>query len=61
MANSVISTKRDKWVYGRCAQMKRMTSTLAKGFVCKLGDRPVTPRSLGLGLGCPTLTQTGCM
>ena len=36
MANSVICTKCDKWVHGRCAKMKRVTSTLAKGFVCEL-------------------------
>ena len=36
MANPVIRTKCGKWVHGRCAKMKRMTSTLAKGFVCEL-------------------------
>ena len=36
MANSVMCTKCGKWVHGRCARMKRITSTLAKGFVCKL-------------------------
>ena len=25
-----------KWVRGRCAKMKRVTLTLAKGFVCEL-------------------------
>ena len=34
MANSVTCTKCGKWVHGRCAKMKRLTSTLAKGFVC---------------------------
>ena len=34
----MICTKYGKWVYGRCAKMKRVTSTLAKGFVCKLRD-----------------------
>ena len=29
-------TKRGKWVHGRCANIKRVTSTLAKGFVGKL-------------------------
>ena len=29
-------TKCGKWVYSRCAKTKRVTSTLAKGFVCKL-------------------------
>ena len=39
MANSVMCTKCGKWVRGRCAKIKRVTSTLAKGFVCKLcGD-----------------------
>ena len=36
MANSVMCTKCGKWAHGRCAKMKRVTSTLAKGFVCKL-------------------------
>ena len=36
MANSMTCTKCDKWVHGRCAKMKRVISTLAKGFVCKL-------------------------
>ena len=25
-----------KWVHGSCAKRKRVTSTLAKGFVCEL-------------------------
>ena len=36
MANSMIGTKCGKWAHGRCAKMKRVTSTLAKGFVFKL-------------------------
>ena len=36
MANSMMCTKCGKWVHGRCAKMKRVTSTVAKGFVCKL-------------------------
>ena len=36
MANSVMCTKCCKWVHGRCAKMQRVTSTLAKGFVCEL-------------------------
>ena len=36
MANSVMCTKCGKWVHSRCAKMKRVTSTLAKGFVCEL-------------------------
>ena len=35
MINSVMCTKCGKWVRGRCARIKRITSTLAKGFVCK--------------------------
>ena len=36
MANLVMCTKCGKWVHNRCAKMKRVTSTLARGFVCKL-------------------------
>ena len=36
MANSVMRTKCGKRVHGRCVKMKRVTSTLVKGFVCKL-------------------------
>ena len=36
MANSMIGTKCGKWVHGKCAKMKRVTSTLVKGFVCEL-------------------------
>ena len=36
MANLVMCTKCGKWVHGRCAKMKRVTSTLAKSFVCEL-------------------------
>ena len=36
MANSVMCTKCGKWVRGRCAKMKWVTSILAKGFVFKL-------------------------
>ena len=36
MANSVMSTKCGKWVHGRCAKMRMVTSTLAKDYVCKL-------------------------
>ena len=36
MANSVMCTKCCKWVHGRCAKMKRVTSTLAKCFACEL-------------------------
>ena len=35
-ANLMMCTKCNKWVHGRCAKMKRVTSTLAKGFVCEL-------------------------
>ena len=37
MVNSVMCTKCGKWVHGRCANMKRVISTLAKGIVCELG------------------------
>ena len=33
MVNSMMCTKFDKWVHGRCAKMKKVTSTLAKDFV----------------------------
>ena len=36
MANLMMCTKCGKWVHGRCTKMKRVTSTLAKGFVCEL-------------------------
>ena len=36
MENSVMCTKCCKWIHGRCAKMKRVTSTLTKGFVCEL-------------------------
>ena len=36
MANSIMCTKCGKWVHGSCTKMKRVTSTLAKGFVCEL-------------------------
>ena len=36
MANSVMCTKYGKCVHGSCAKMKRVTSTLAKDFVCEL-------------------------
>ena len=36
MASSAMCTKCRKRVHGRCAKKRRMTSTLAKGFVCKL-------------------------
>ena len=36
MANSVMCTQCGKWVHNKCAKMKRVTSTLAKGFVCEL-------------------------
>ena len=36
IANLVLCTKCGKWVHCRCSKMKRVTSTLAKGFVCEL-------------------------
>ena len=35
MENSMMCTKCNKWVYDRSAKMKRVTTTLAKGFVCR--------------------------
>ena len=34
MANSVLCTKCRKWIHGRCAKMKRVTTSLASHFVC---------------------------
>ena len=36
MANLAMCTKCGKWLHGRCAKMKRVTSTLANGLVCEL-------------------------
>ena len=36
MANMVMFAKCGKWVHGRCMKMKKVTSALAKGFVCEL-------------------------
>ena len=36
MANLVMCTKCGKWVHGRCMNIRRVTSALAKGFVCEL-------------------------
>ena len=36
MESSVMCTKCGKRVHGRCAKMKRVNSTLANGFVCKV-------------------------
>ena len=36
MANSIMCTKCGKWVHDRCVKIKRVTLTLAKGFVCEL-------------------------
>ena len=34
MANSVLCTKCENWVHGRCAKIKRATARLAMHFVC---------------------------
>ena len=34
--NLLMCTKCGKWVHDRCSKMKRVTSILAKGFVCEL-------------------------
>ena len=36
MANLVMCTKCGKWVHGSSTEKKRVTSTLAKGFICKI-------------------------
>ena len=36
MANLMMCAKCGKCVHGRCTKMKKVTSTLAKGFVCEL-------------------------
>ena len=36
MATLVMCAKCCKWVHGRCAKMKRVTSSLAKNFVCEI-------------------------
>ena len=35
MDNSVMCTKCGQWIHGRCTKMKRVTSYLARQFVCK--------------------------
>ena len=35
IANVVPCTKCGKWVHGKCAKMRRVSLTLAKGFVCE--------------------------
>ena len=34
MRNSVLCTKCGQWIHGRCAKMKRVTTSLARNFVC---------------------------
>ena len=34
MANSVLCTKYENWVHGRCAKIKKATARLAMHFVC---------------------------
>ena len=34
MSNYVLCKQCGKWIHGRCAKMKRVTTSLAKGFVC---------------------------
>ena len=36
MANLMMCTQCGKWVHSRCAKMKRVTSTMTKGFLCEL-------------------------
>ena len=35
MANSVLCVKCGKWIHGRCAKVKRVTSRLGRDFVCR--------------------------
>ena len=34
MANSVLYVKCGKWIYGRCAKVKRVTPRLGRDFMC---------------------------
>ena len=34
MANSVLWTKCENWVHGRCAKIKRVTNRLTMHFIC---------------------------
>ena len=34
MANSMLCVKCEKWIHGRCARVKRVTSRLGRDFVC---------------------------
>ena len=34
MANSVLSVKCEKWIYGRCTKVKSVTPRLGRDFVC---------------------------
>ena len=47
MLNSVLCKKCGKWIHGRCAKMKRVTTSLAQGFVCvmcrKIAEGRVKP------------------
>ena len=35
MASAVLCTKYGKWMHGSCEKIKRVSSTLAKGFICE--------------------------
>ena len=38
MANSVLCVKCRKWIYGRCAKVKRVTLRLGRDFVWKMQE-----------------------
>ena len=35
MENLVMCAKCSEWMHARCAKMKKVITTLAKGFICK--------------------------
>ena len=48
MANSVLCTKCENWVHGKCAKIKRATARLAMHFVC---SKLVMYRYFSIGIG----------
>ena len=41
MANSVLCLQCGKWIHGRCAGVKMMTSILKKNFACRKCERNI--------------------
>ena len=37
--NSVLGTKCDQWIYGRCSKLKKVTPSAARFFVCNKCDK----------------------